>query len=63
MRRPRCLKTLEIKLNKFFATEPGRHLLNSRKELLLAVRALIDLKIAWLDSLGREAEAKNIEVE
>ena len=62
-RLPWCLRMLESKLREFFATEPGRHLLNSRKELLLAVQALIDQKIAWLDRLGQEAAAKKIEVE
>ena len=60
---PWCLRMAETKLKKLLDTEAGRHLVNSRKELLLAVRALVDQKIAWLDRLGQEAEAKQVEVE
>ncbi len=60
---PWCLRTLEVKVKNFLLTEAGRHLLNSRKELLLAIRALIDQKIDWVDRLGREPAGKNVKVE
>jgi hypothetical protein len=54
---------LEGQANRFYSTPWGGHLKNARKEMLLAARALIDDRIAWLDRLGHDAEPRKIEVD
>lgn len=49
--------------DRFYSTPWGQHLRNARKEMLLAVRALIDHKIEWLDTLGQGSEPRKIDVE
>ncbi|MGQ9731189.1 MAG: hypothetical protein ACUVX8_07920 [Candidatus Zipacnadales bacterium] len=50
-------------LGRFYSTPWGQHLKEARKEILLAVRAIIDHKIEWLDTLGKESEPRKIEVQ
>ena len=51
------------RVNRFCATPWGQHFKNARKEMLLGVRALLDRKIEWLDSLGETPDVQKIEVE
>lgn len=48
-------------LREFCRTEVGRHLVNARKEFLLALRACIDARIRHLEELTEEP--RKIEVE
>lgn len=41
----------------------GRHLLNARKEVLLAVRAMVDQRIERIERATQKSEAKRIEVQ
>lgn len=60
---PSCLRWIRQRVDRFYATPHGQHFKNARKELLLGVRALLDERIEWLDSLGQATEAQKIEVE
>ena len=62
-KKPRCCDWVEGHLNRFYSTPWGGHFKNARKEVLLGIRALIDRKIEWIDSLGGDAEPRKIEVE
>lgn len=63
------MQTIDDTVTHFCRSEAGRHLVNSRKELLLAVRAAIDSRIDRLDELTGESEsaepseARHVEVE
>lgn len=62
-RRVSPCRWMEERLDRFYSTPWGQHLRNARKEMLLAIRALIDRKIEWLDTLGQGTEPRKIEVE
>ena len=59
----RCLGALEETVEEFCRSEFGRHLINSHKELLLALRSAIDKKVEKLDRLTQRGELKEVEVE
>ena len=50
-------------LHDFWRSPVGRHLVNARKELLLAMRASIDRRIDRLEKLLEDDEAKRVPVE
>jgi len=54
---------LEETVEEFCRSEFGRHLINSHKELLLALRSAIDKKVEKLDRLTQRGELKEVEVE
>ncbi len=60
---PSACRWLKQRVDRFYATPWGGHFKNARKEMLLGVRALLDERIEWLDSLGQASEAQKIEVE
>jgi hypothetical protein len=49
---------LEIICSRFFSSEAGKHLLNARKELLLAVKSVIEREIERTDKMKREGKGK-----
>jgi len=59
----RCLEAIGERVEEFCRSEVGQHLVNSRKELLLALRAAIDYKIERLDQLTRPREPREVEVQ
>lgn len=60
---PSGLRWVNQRIDRFYATPWGHHFRNARKEVLLGMRALLDRKIEWLDSLGQTSEAQKIEVD
>lgn len=60
---PSCVRWIKQRIDRFYGTPHGQHFKNARKELLLGVRALLDQRIEWLDSLGQASDAQKIEVE
>lgn len=57
---------LERIFSSFFSSEPGKHLLNARKELLLAIKSVIEKGIERTDEMmkkeGKEKKAQKVEV-
>ncbi|MGD8238361.1 MAG: hypothetical protein PVH68_07415 [Armatimonadota bacterium] len=47
----------------FLRSPVGRHLLNARRELLLAARACVDTKIERVEKLLQDDEARQVPVE
>jgi len=55
---------VEDRMGAFYSTPHGQHFRNARREMLLAVRALVDQRLQWLDSLGQtDTEPHHVEVE
>ncbi len=44
------------------STEAGKHLLNARKELLLAVKTLIENEIERTEKAGKSRTAKKVKI-
>jgi hypothetical protein len=61
--KPPACRWFEQRVNRFYGTPWGQHLKAARKEMLLAVRAMIDHGIERLDTLGQESAPRKIEVE
>jgi hypothetical protein len=53
---PNCIRD-------FLRSPVGRHLLNARKELLLAARACIDRRIERVEKLLQQDEPKQVPIE
>jgi hypothetical protein len=60
---PWCLQMLHRRRAEFLRSDAGWHLLQSRVELLKAVRAIIDMKIDRIERFGKSAEAKEVDIE
>ena len=58
-----CLRVMCERRDAFLRSDVGRHLLQSRLELLKAVRAAIDKKIDMLEDFGQSAEPKKVDIE
>ena len=44
------------------STEAGRHLLNARKEILLAVKSLIEREVERTEKKGRSQKTKKVKI-
>ena len=44
------------------STEAGRHLLNARKEILLAVKSLIEREVERTEKKGKSQKAKKVKI-
>ena len=44
------------------STEAGKHLLNARKEMLLAVKSLIEKEIERTEKAGKSKSAKKVKI-
>jgi hypothetical protein len=60
---PWCLRALCEHRAEFLRSDIGRHLLQSRVELLKAVRAAIDKKIDMMEEFSQSAEPKRVDIE
>lgn len=58
-----CVERLEERLDELRRSDVARHLMNSRKELLLAVRAVLDQEIERMERLAEPTEPRKIDVE
>jgi len=59
----RCLEAIGERVEEFCCSEVGQHLIDSHKELLLALRAALDHKIERLDELTKPTEPREVEVQ
>lgn len=48
--------------DRLHSSEAGRHLLNARKEILMAVKSLIEKEIERTDKTGQSKRAKKVKI-
>jgi hypothetical protein len=48
--------------NRLSSTEAGKHLLNARKEILLAVKSLIEKEVERTEKKGKSRKAKKVKI-
>jgi len=50
-------------LSRIYSSEPGRHLLTARKEILLAIKSIIDKEVERTEEMKREKKAEKVNIE
>jgi hypothetical protein len=50
-------------LSRIYSSESGRHLLNARKEILLAIKSIIDKEVERTEEMKREKKAEKVNIE
>lgn len=57
------VETFDRSVKEFCRSEVGQHLINSHKEVLLAMRAAIDCKINHIEEFTETESSREVEVE
>ena len=48
--------------SRFFSSEPGRQLLNAKKEILLSVKSVIERELEKTEGMKGEVKAEKVEI-